>query len=141
MRNILAIFRKDLRVTFTTPVAYVALTVFTIVSSFFFVRLLSGFQRQIMRASQMQPQLLQHMNFTDMVLQRLFYNIAVILVFVIPFVTMRLIAEERRSRTRSRSTSRRPLGKILRSRIWSCASCCGASSTPATRSTMHTVAA
>jgi len=99
MGNIRAILRKELQVTFTTPVAYVAFTVFTIVSSFFFLRLLSGFQRQIMIATQMQPQRLQYLNFTDVVLQPLFYNIAVIFIFVIPFITMRLIAEERRART------------------------------------------
>ena len=99
MRNILAIFRKELQITFATPVAYVAFTVFTIVSSFFFLRILSEFQRQIMIATQMRPQILQYMNFTDQVLQPLFYNVAVILIFVVPFVTMRLIAEERRSRT------------------------------------------
>jgi len=99
MRNILAIFLKELRITFTTPVAYVAFTVFTIVSSFFFLRMLSEFQRRIMIATQMRPQVLQYMNFTDHVLQPLFYNVAVILIFVVPFVTMRLIAEERRART------------------------------------------
>ena len=99
MRNILTIFRKELQITFATPVAYVAFTVFTIVSSFFFLRILSEFQRQIMIATQMRPQMLQYMNFTDQVLQPLFYNVAVILIFVVPFVTMRLIAEERRSRT------------------------------------------
>ena len=99
MRNILAILRKELRVTFTTPAAYVAFTVFAIVSSFFFLRMLAGFQRQIMIATQMQPQRLKYLNFTDVVLQPLFYNIAVIFIFVIPFITMRLIAEERRTRT------------------------------------------
>lgn len=99
MRNILAIFRKEIQITFTTPVAYVALTVFTIVSSFFFLRMLSEFQRRIMIATQMRPQMLQYMNFTDHVLQPLFYNVAVILIFVVPFITMRLIAEERRART------------------------------------------
>jgi ABC-2 type transport system permease protein len=99
MRNIFAIFRKELQITFTTPVAYVAFTVFTIVSSFFFLRILSEFQRRIMIATQMRPQMLQYMNFTDHVLQPLFYNVAVILIFVVPFITMRLIAEERRART------------------------------------------
>ena len=72
MRNILAIFRKELQITFTTPVAYVAFTVFTIVSSFFFLRILSEFQRRIMIATQMRPQVLQYMNFTDHVLQPMF---------------------------------------------------------------------
>jgi len=99
MRNISALFFKEIRIYFTTPVAYVALTVFTIVSSFFFLRFLSDFQHRIMIATQMRPEILQYLNFTDQVLQPLFYNTAVILVFVLPFVTMRLIAEERRAKT------------------------------------------
>ena len=58
MRNIFTIFRKELQIIFATPVAYVAFTVFTIVSSFFFLRILSEFQRQIMIATQMRPQML-----------------------------------------------------------------------------------
>jgi len=99
MRNIFAIVGKEIRQYFTTPVAYVAFTVFTIISSFFFLRILTFFQRSIMINSQMRPQMLQYMNFTDHVLTPLFYNIAVILIFVIPFITMRLIAEERRTHT------------------------------------------
>ncbi|MBW2701420.1 MAG: ABC transporter permease subunit [Deltaproteobacteria bacterium] len=99
MRNILAIFRKELRLYFTTPVAYVVFAVFSIVSSFFFLRILTSFQRSIMIQTQRNPQMLQYLNFTDQVLTPLFYNVAVVLVFVTPFLSMRLIAEERRSGT------------------------------------------
>lgn len=99
MRNIWALFIKEIRVYFTTPVAYVALTVFTIVSSFFFLRFLSEFQHRILIATQMRPEIMQYLNFTDQVFQPLFYNTAVIFIFVLPFITMRLIAEERRART------------------------------------------
>ena len=97
MRNILAIFKKELRIYFTTPVAYVSFAVFTIVSSFFFLRILTNFQQAILIHTQRNPQMLQYMNFTDQVLTPLFYNVAVLLVFVVPFISMRLIAEERRS--------------------------------------------
>jgi ABC-2 type transport system permease protein len=99
MRNILAIFLKELRITFTTPIAYISLTVFTLVSSFFFSQMLRGFQRRIAWAAQMRPRDLEYLNLTDSVIQPLFFNVAVIFIFVIPFLTMRLIAEERRSGT------------------------------------------
>jgi ABC-2 type transport system permease protein len=99
MRNIIAILRKEVLVSFTTPIAYVAYTVFTIISSFFFLRLLSDFQQRIQLYSQYNPQMLQYLNFTDHGLRPLFYNVAVILIFVVPFLTMRLIAEERRTKT------------------------------------------
>ncbi len=99
MRPIIAILRKELRVYFTTPVAYAAFTVFSIVTSFLFLRNLVGFQRQIDINTQLRPHLLQFMNFTDQVLSQLTFQAAVVLVFVVPFVTMRLVAEERRART------------------------------------------
>ncbi|HOX43925.1 MAG TPA: ABC transporter permease [Myxococcota bacterium] len=99
MRPAIAILRKELRVYFTTPVAYAAFTVFSIVTSFFFLRLLVGFQRQIDLNTQLRPHLLQYMNFTDQVLAPLTFQTAVVLVFVVPFITMRLLAEERRTRT------------------------------------------
>ncbi len=99
MRNIIAILRKEVRVSFTTPIAYVAYTVFTIITSFFFLRLLSDFQQRIQLYSQYNPQMLQYLNFTDQGIRPLFYNVAVILIFVVPFLTMRLIAEERRTKT------------------------------------------
>ncbi|NMB74052.1 MAG: ABC transporter permease subunit [Myxococcales bacterium] len=99
MRNVFAIVRKELLQYFTTSVAYWVFAVFSLVTSFFFIRILTFFQRSIMLNSQMRPQMLQYMNFTDQVLAPLFYNAAVILIFVAPFLTMRLIAEERRART------------------------------------------
>jgi ABC-2 type transport system permease protein len=99
MRNAIAILRKELRLYFTTPVAYVVFAVFTIVTSFFFLRILTHFQRTITANTQMQPQLLQYLNFTDHVIAPLLVNVAVILVFAIPFLTMRLVAEERRTRS------------------------------------------
>lgn len=99
MGNVLAIIRKELRITFTTPVAYVALCVFTLISGFFFTNILGGFNQRIATYAQMRPRMLQYMNFTDQVLQPVFYNVAVIFIFVVPFITMRLIAEERRANT------------------------------------------
>lgn len=99
MGNTFAIFRKELRVTFVTPVAYVALCVFILITGFFFTNILGGFNHRIATYAQMRPRMLQYMNFTDQVLQPVFYNVAVVFVFVVPFITMRLVAEERRSNT------------------------------------------
>ena len=99
MRNIATMIRKEVRIYFTTPVAYVVITVFAIISGFFFIRLLEGFQQTIAINSQMQPQMLKYLNFTDQVLTHLFFNIGKIMVFVVPFLTMRLLAEERKAGT------------------------------------------
>jgi ABC-2 type transport system permease protein len=99
MRATIAIFAKEIRIYFTTPVAYVVLSVFAIVSSLFFLSYLSSFQQQYLTYSQMRPELLQYLNFTDGVLKPVFYTAAVLMIFVMPLVCMRLIAEERRAWT------------------------------------------
>jgi ABC-2 type transport system permease protein len=99
MKNILAIVRKEMRLTFTTPTAYVVFSVFFILLSFIFLRLLMAFQERILYDAQKAPQALAFLNFTDGVLIPLFVNGVVLLIFVVPFLSMRLIAEERKSST------------------------------------------
>lgn len=99
MRKLMAIYRKEVRVAFTTPVAYVALAIFSMVAGFFFCRLLASFLARILVAAQTQPLALKYLNLTDDVLTPLLMNISVVLIFVVPLVTMGLLAAERRSRT------------------------------------------
>ena len=99
MRNTLVIFGKELRIIFATPIAYVVFTGFTFVVSFFFLRLLSGFANNVELYTRTNPKVLQYMNLTDHVLVQLLQNVAIVLAFAVPFITMRLVAEERRART------------------------------------------
>ena len=74
-----ALYRREMRSYFVSPVAYIILAVFFILSGFFFFQIVS---------------------FTGQAnLSGLFGNIAVILLFTTPFITMRLVAEEKRSGT------------------------------------------
>ena len=62
MRSTIAIASKELRVAFTTPVAYVVFTLFTVLTGFFFVRLEVQFQRQSRSfLENRQPSLLEHL--------------------------------------------------------------------------------
>lgn len=100
MRNVLAIAKKELYLYFTTPIAYVAFFATSFIGAFFFLTLTSAFQRQSLQFVQFQaPQMLERMNLTDMVALPLIVNMGVILIFVVPFLSMRLLAEERRNRT------------------------------------------
>ena len=42
MRNVAAIARKELNIYFATPIAYVMFTLFTVIGSYFFLRLLGA---------------------------------------------------------------------------------------------------
>lgn len=100
MRNVLAIAKKELYIYFTTPIAYVAFFATSFIGSFFFLSLTAGFQRTSMQYMQYQaPQMLERMNLTDMVVVPLIINMGVIFIFVVPFLSMRLFAEETRQKT------------------------------------------
>ncbi|MEW5848407.1 MAG: ABC transporter permease [Myxococcota bacterium] len=101
MRQVMGILRKELIVYFTTPVAYVVFALFTVVASIFFWSFLQRFMLESQQFLHMQrPELLDRLNFNDRVITPLFVGyVQIIFLFVLPLLTMRLIAEERRTRT------------------------------------------
>lgn len=100
MRNTIAIARKEIGTYFTTPVAYVIFTIFALISGYFFLQILTFFQRQSMQYMQFRAtHMLERMNLNDMVMRPLFLNIDVFFLLMIPILTMRLLAEEKRSGT------------------------------------------
>lgn len=100
MRQILAIARKEIYVYFTTPIAYVVFFATSFIGAWFFLSLTSEFQRRSLQFAQFQATaMLDRMNLTDMVAAPLILNMGVMLIFVVPFLTMRLLAEERRQKT------------------------------------------
>ncbi|MCX7944007.1 MAG: ABC transporter permease subunit [Deltaproteobacteria bacterium] len=100
MRNIIAIFKKEFKIYFETPVAYVVFGIFSLISGYFFLQIFSYFQRQSLQFLQYQAaHMLEHMNLNDMVMRPLFLNINVFFLLMIPVITMRLIADEKRLKT------------------------------------------
>jgi len=94
----LAILKKELRLYFTTPVAYGVVFCFLLVTGYFFYSIFAFYTMASMQAA-MNPQMGRDLNVTDSVLRPLFSNVSVILLLLMPLVTMRLFAEERRSGT------------------------------------------
>jgi ABC-2 type transport system permease protein len=92
------IYKKELRLYFTSPVAYVILTIFLLIAGYFFWSIFAFFTRASMQMA-MNPQMGRELNVTDSVMRPLFSNLSVILLLLMPLVTMRLFAEERRSGT------------------------------------------
>ncbi|MBI2154077.1 MAG: ABC transporter permease subunit [Candidatus Rokubacteria bacterium] len=93
-----AIFKKEMRLYFTSPVAYVVFTFFLLGMGGFFYNIFA-FYDQMSRQAAMNPAFARDLNVTDAILRPLFSNTGVILLFVVPMVTMRLFAEEKRSGT------------------------------------------
>jgi ABC-2 type transport system permease protein len=100
MRNAIAIAKKELNIYFATPIAYVMFTLYVVIASWFFLRLVGAYETRSLEYMKVQdPELLVHLNFQDIIFRNLFGNMGVILIFIVPFLTMRLIAEEKRQKT------------------------------------------
>jgi ABC-2 type transport system permease protein len=97
MRNVFIICRKELHSYFTSPIAYLLLTMFALIFGFFFWNSL-GYVVLMGMESQMRGQMMP-MNLNEMVIRPLLSNVGVIGLFFIPMITMRLFAEEKRSGT------------------------------------------
>jgi ABC-2 type transport system permease protein len=97
MRNTLAIARKELRAYFTSPIGYIAVGVFALLYGYFYVAMLDYFVRQSMQAGQFGGP--QTMNVNQMMIRPLLQNVTILLLFVMPMITMRAYAEEKRSGT------------------------------------------
>ena len=88
----LPVFKKEMRLYFGSPVAYAVATFFLFIAGCFFSRRPSSSTRTSRCASAMQPQMGQSLNATENILRPLTYNMAVVLLFFIPMLTMRLFA-------------------------------------------------
>ena len=96
--KIWAIFKKEMRLYFTSPVAWVVFTIFLLIAGYFFYSIFAFYTLASMQSA-MNPQMGRDLNVTDSVMRPLFSNISVILLLLMPLVTMRLFAEERRAGT------------------------------------------
>ena len=92
------IFKKEMRLYFTSPVAYVVVTIFLLIAGYFFYSIFAFFTLASMQSA-MNPAMARDLNVTDSVMRPLFSNVSVILLLLLPLLTMRLFAEERRSGT------------------------------------------
>ena len=97
MRNVLAIAHKELRGYFASPIGFIVVGFFALLYGVFFVAIVRFFVTQSMQAGIMGGA--QSMNVNQQVIRPLFQNVTVVALFLLPMVTMRTYAEEKRSGT------------------------------------------
>lgn len=97
MSNTLTIWRKELNSYFRSPIAYGVMAFFALIAGYFFYVAVVYFVRMSVQSSMMGQS--QPMSVNDSVIRPLLSNISVIGLFLIPMITMRLFAEEKRSGT------------------------------------------
>ncbi len=101
MRNVMAVAGKELRAYFHSPIAYLVMTVYTAICGFVFYSstaffALQSFRMEAQGGGMGQPPL----SLNEYVIRPILGGVlTVVLLFLIPLITMRLFAEEKRSGT------------------------------------------
>ena len=96
MRGLLTIAGKELRSSFVTPTAYVVIAGFLLVSGFFFFTLLNQYNTFLHQAALL-PNIEPNLN--EWVIHPYYQTIQIVLLFLIPILTMRSLAEEKQRGT------------------------------------------
>jgi gliding motility-associated transport system permease protein len=100
MRNTIVIAGREIAAYFVQPVAYVVMTVFLLLGGWFFFALLRRFDLvEQMYLAMRNPAALRQLNLNQLVIEPLLHNLAIVLVILVPAITMRTFAEEKRSGT------------------------------------------
>ena len=104
MKSSCAIVNKELKGYFVSPIAYSVLCVITVISGIYFYMLLSNFfaminQYQMYAQLYRNPALLERLNLNERVIAPFLQFLIIVLIFVVPALSMRLIAEEKKQKT------------------------------------------
>jgi ABC-2 type transport system permease protein len=100
MRHVGTIASRELKSLFLSPVAYVVLTLWSVIAGTFFLASLLGFSERLARAQQFQAfQAIQEMNLNDHLIEPFIGSMWVILLFLLPAITMGLVANEKANGT------------------------------------------
>jgi gliding motility-associated transport system permease protein len=93
-----AVVRKELTIYFTTSIFYITGFFFLVLGGYFFYSNTLYYSLLSFQAGQ-NPQLAPMLNPQQMVFRPLFGTLAIVLLMMVPLLTMRLLAEEKRSGT------------------------------------------
>ena len=96
MSGIWTICKRELQAYFTSPIAYAVMVVFLLLGGYFFFSLTAAFSINAVQYNQYASHAAR-LNLNEMIIKPLLYNLNVILLLMVPVLTMRLYAEERKS--------------------------------------------
>ncbi len=97
LRNIWTIAGRDFKTYFTSPIAYIVIAGFMVIMGWMFFFNLSHFNMQNMQYQQFNMG--KGVSITEGIIRPLYGNMNVIFLFLVPFITMRLFAEEKKLHT------------------------------------------
>ena len=102
MKYVWAVLEKELRYYFVSPIAYVVLTVFLIISGYFFYNILTIFIERSMFASLQSQQFggpPPSIDVAALVSRNFFGVLSTVILFMLPMITMATFADEKRRGT------------------------------------------
>jgi ABC-2 type transport system permease protein len=111
MKAFWALFKHEVSLYFNSPIAYVVIVIFAILSGWFYTMgFLLPFSEYCERYPMLQMQMQQNPmmamqgqlpvpNFTELIIPGVFGTFSIVLIFMVPLLTMRSIAEEKRQGT------------------------------------------
>jgi ABC-2 type transport system permease protein len=100
MRNVFAVAGKELRAYFHSPIAYLVMTVYALICGYVFYSSTAFFVIQTFRMEAMGGMGAPPMSLNEYIIRPVLSGVLmVVLLFLIPLITMRLYAEEKRSGT------------------------------------------
>lgn len=97
MKNIWIICRRELNSYFSSPIAWLLLTMYSLIFGYFFWNIVSYFIQNSMEMQMMGQA--GSANINEQIIRPLLGNSAFLEIFFIPLITMRLFAEEKRNGT------------------------------------------
>ncbi len=98
MRNVLTIAGKELRSYFASPIAYIIIGLFALIFGWFYINSLAWFVERSMGMDQFSGGR-ESVNVNQDLIKYLLLNATVVMLFLLPMITMRTYAEEKRSGT------------------------------------------
>ncbi|MBI4962340.1 MAG: ABC transporter permease subunit [Desulfomonile tiedjei] len=92
------VFRKETANFFVSPIAYAVIAIFLLLSGFFFWANVTFMSWMSLQAAN-NPMISARINLNDVVIRPLVQNMAILILFLMPLLTMRLFSEEKKSGT------------------------------------------
>lgn len=98
MKGFYAVFRKETASFFVSPIAYVVIGVFLFINGWMYVDLVT-YAGYLSFQAMNNPMLAERINPTEAIVQPLLQTMAIILLFLMPLLTMKLFSEEKKTGT------------------------------------------
>jgi ABC-2 type transport system permease protein len=99
MQGMVAIWKREFRAYFISPIFYALSTVFIFIISFMFFQSLEYYQQIFMQAAQYPP-MMERININEMIMRPLFGTMSFVAVLILmPMLTMRVFSEEKKTGT------------------------------------------